>query len=207
MKNPWEIVQLDDYENHMALPNVGQLQALSQIMKRQFNQYHIQTVAIWGVAGGNGLEHIKPKQFKKIYGIDINQAYLHNCREKYADLREDLICEVIDLTQIDCILPKVELIVANLLIEYIGIETFTKQVLKVHPKYVSCVIQKNIDKQFVSDSPYIKVFDDISVLHQDIDEESLKDSMHREGYKHILRRVEGLPNGKQFIRLDFRLEG
>lgn len=34
MKNPWEIVQLDDYENHMALPNVGQLQALSQIMKR-----------------------------------------------------------------------------------------------------------------------------------------------------------------------------
>ena len=207
MKNPWEIVQLDDYENHMALPNVGQLQALSQIMKRQFNQYHIQTVAIWGVAGGNGLEHIKPKQFKKIYGIDINQAYLHNCRERYADLREDLICEVIDLTQIDCILPKVELIVANLLIEYIGIETFTKQVLKVHPKYVSCVIQKNIDEQFVSDSPYIKVFDDISVLHQDIDEESLKDSMQKGGYKHILQEIEELPNGKQFIRLDFSLEG
>ena len=207
MKNPWEIVQLDDYENHMALPSVGQLQALSQIMKSQFNQYHIQTVAIWGVAGGNGLEHIKPKQFKKIYGIDINQAYLHNCREKYADLREELICEVIDLTQLDCILPKVELIVANLLIEYIGIETFTKQVLKVHPKYVSCVIQKNIDEQFVSDSPYIKVFDDISVLHQDIDEESLKDSMQKGGYKHILQEIEELPNGKQFIRLDFRLEG
>ena len=164
-------------------------------------------MAIWGVAGGNGLEHIKPKQFKKIYGIDINQAYLHNCRERYADLREDLICEVIDLTQIDCILPKVELIVANLLIEYIGIETFTKQVLKVHPKYVSCVIQKNIDEQFVSDSPYIKVFDDISVLHQDIDEESLKDSMQKGGYKHILQEIEELPNGKQFIRLDFSLEG
>ena len=33
MKNPWEEIRLDDYENHMSLESVRQLQAMNGMMK------------------------------------------------------------------------------------------------------------------------------------------------------------------------------
>ena len=36
MKNPWEEISLDDYENHMSLDSVRQLQTLNALMKEQF---------------------------------------------------------------------------------------------------------------------------------------------------------------------------
>ena len=58
MSNPWEEIILDDYEKHMSLDSVRQLQALDSIMKEQFAAYPVETAAVLGVAGGNGLEHI-----------------------------------------------------------------------------------------------------------------------------------------------------
>ena len=58
MNNPWKCINLSDYEKHMALASVKQLQALNQMMKGQLNKYNVQTVMILGVAGGNGLEHV-----------------------------------------------------------------------------------------------------------------------------------------------------
>ena len=58
MSNPWEEISLDDYEKHMSLESVRQLQALDSIMKEQFSAYPVETAAVLGVAGGNGLEHI-----------------------------------------------------------------------------------------------------------------------------------------------------
>ena len=58
MKNPWEEIELSDYENHMKLDSVKQLQFLNVMMKNQFNSYPIKTVMILGIAGGYGLEHI-----------------------------------------------------------------------------------------------------------------------------------------------------
>ena len=37
MKNPWETIKLDDYENHMKLASVSQLQAMNQMMKGQLD--------------------------------------------------------------------------------------------------------------------------------------------------------------------------
>ena len=34
--NPWKKILLSDYENHMSLESVAQLQALNRIMKEQF---------------------------------------------------------------------------------------------------------------------------------------------------------------------------
>lgn len=67
MKNPWEEISLTDYENHMKLDSVMQLQAMSKMMKDQFDIYPISTVMILGIAGGNGLEHISKEKFKKVY--------------------------------------------------------------------------------------------------------------------------------------------
>lgn len=58
MKNSWEEIPLTDYENHMILDSVMQLQAMNEMMKGQFEAYPITNVMILGIAGGNGLEHI-----------------------------------------------------------------------------------------------------------------------------------------------------
>ena len=76
MNNPWTEIPLTDYENHMKLDSVGQLSALSEMMQAQFAAYPARSVMILGIAGGNGLEHIRKGQFKKIYGVDVNADYL-----------------------------------------------------------------------------------------------------------------------------------
>lgn len=52
MDNPWKEVALSDYENHMSLSNVYQLQTLDAIMRSQFESYPVVSAAILGVAGG-----------------------------------------------------------------------------------------------------------------------------------------------------------
>ena len=42
MTNPWEEISLDDYEKHMSLESVRQLQAMNAIMKEQFAAYPAQ---------------------------------------------------------------------------------------------------------------------------------------------------------------------
>ena len=39
MVNPWKEISLSDYENHMSLDSVKQLQSLNRTMKEQFNDY------------------------------------------------------------------------------------------------------------------------------------------------------------------------
>lgn len=47
MKNPWQEITLADYENHMKLDSVMQLQAMNKMMKGQFDAYSISSVIIF----------------------------------------------------------------------------------------------------------------------------------------------------------------
>ncbi len=169
--NPWEEISLSDYEKHMSLESVKQLQALNEMMKKQFEAYPVTTAMVFGIAGGNGLEHVNQEKYKKIYGIDINEEYLAAVKERYSYLKDTLECHRIDLTcEIDR-LPEAELIIANLFIEYVGYDAFKKGVLKSKAKYVSCIIQINTDEEtWVSDSPYIHAFDCLDAVHHQMEE-------------------------------------
>lgn len=136
MKNPWEEISLDDYENHMKLGSVMQLQSLNKMMKGQFDAYPVSSVMILGIAGGNGLEHVQKEKFEKVYGIDVNAAYLRETVSRYPELNGVLECLCRDLTDEEAELPEADMIIANLLIEYIGYERFRKTVQKVNPEYV-----------------------------------------------------------------------
>jgi len=204
MSNPWENVSLNDYENHMKLPIINQIQTLNSIMKCQINKYDdISTIAILGISGGNGLEYINPIKIKTVYGIDINQNYLDVCRQRYDYLSSCLILENLDISNENINIPKVDLVIANLFIEYIGVKKFIKQIEKTTPRYVSCVIQKNLDVDFVSDSPYTAAFNDISKIHNDIAQNDLIIEMNEIGYSTINSTEIYLPNKKMFIWTDF----
>ncbi|MBR3032421.1 MAG: HAD hydrolase family protein [Clostridiales bacterium] len=204
MNNPWEEISLQDYESHMSLDSVKQLQAMNAIMKKQFGEYPVKTAMVLGVAGGNGLEHVDPEKFSKVFGIDINEEYLKAVSERYSELGDTLQCERIDLIEEAEKLPCTELLIANLLIEYIGYSAFQKAVKKVSPQYVSCVIQINTDtKNWVSDSPYLHAFDGLDTVHHQMEETALTEAMKEIGYSLILKDVKDLPNGKALVRLDF----
>ena len=205
MKNPWEEICLDDYENHMSLNPVLQLQAMNAIMKQQFEAYPVNTVMILGIAGGNGLEHIKKGKYCTVYGIDINEAYLRATSERYPELFDVLQCLRIDLINDADKLPPSQLVIANLLIEYIGYPAFQNVVLQVRPVYVSCVIQINADTgNWVSDSPYLHAFDRLDEVHHQIEESALTVAMEAIGYENTLRDAVSLPNGKALVRLDYQ---
>lgn len=101
-------------------------------------------------------------------------------------------------------MPEAELLIANLLIEYIGYDAFFNAVMKVKPQYVSCIIQINeIEKQWVSDSPYIHAFDRLESVHCQMEKNKLTEKMNHIGYKLIKKDADVLPNGKRLVRLDF----
>ena len=207
MKNPWEEISLDDYEKHMSLDSVRQLQAMNALMKEQFEAYPADTAMVLGVAGGNGIEHARPEKYRAVYCVDINEEYLEAVRERYAG-QPAVQCLRADLTEETDKLPAAELVIANLLIEYIGYPAFISVIRKVNPEYVSCVIQINTDeKNWVSDSPYLHAFDGLDRVHHQMEAGALTAAMEEIGYAGILRTAEALPNGKALVRLDYRKTG
>lgn len=205
MSNPWEEISLDDYEKHMSLESVRQLQALDSIMQEQFSAYPVETATVLGVAGGNGLEHIGTDKFRTVYGVDINLDYLRAVSQRYTELSGVLECLHIDLVNEVKKLPQTQLLIANLLIEYIGYGAFQKAVLQTAPEYVSCVIQINTNEdQWVSESPYLHAFDRLDEVHHQMEEKALTAAMDEIGYVLILQKSYPLPNGKALVRLDFK---
>ena len=84
MANPWEEIKLDDYENHMSLDSVKQLQTMNMIMKSQFSDYPVDSAIVFGIAGGNGLEHVERKKYRAVYGVDINVQFVSNCAVRHS---------------------------------------------------------------------------------------------------------------------------
>ena len=204
-KNPWEEISLETYEKHMSLDSVKQLQLMNRIMKSQFEDYPVDTVMILGIAGGNGLEHIDIKKYKKVYGVDINELYLQETQKRYSNLSDILQCLHLDIVCETEKLPQSQLLVANLLIEYIGYDAFVRAVNIINPEYISCVIQINTDEEmWVSDSPYIHAFDGLDEIHHQMESDVLNEKMNSIGFKLILQDMTELPNSKALVRLDYQ---
>ncbi len=204
-KNPWEEISLETYEKHMSLDSVKQLQLMNRIMKSQFEDYPVDTVMILGIAGGNGLEHIDIKKYKKVYGVDINELYLQETQKRYSNLADILQCLHLDIVCETEKLPQSQLLVANLLIEYIGYDAFVRAVNIINPEYISCVIQINTDEEmWVSDSPYIHAFDGLDEIHHQMEPDVLNEKMNSIGFKLILQDMTDLPNSKALVRQDYQ---
>ena len=201
-RNAWKSVPLKTYEAHMAHENVAQAQMLNALMQQQLSDYPYASCAILGIAGGNGLEHAEALPFSTVWGIDINEDYLAVCRERFAHMgdRLQLLCR--DLSRDS--LPTADLVLADLLIEYIGVERFVQCVQQTAPRVVSCVIQYSAGEQFVTASPYTAAFEAVGKLHKDIAPDTLIAAMHKIGYLISHLSSHALPGGKLLLRLDFK---
>ena len=149
------------------------------------------------------MEHVDTEKLNKVYGVDINQEYLTITKKRYENLSDTLDCLCVDLVSEAEKLPQADMLIANLLIEYTGYECFKKVVTVTKPVYVSCIIRVNVDDSFVSESPYLHVFDGLVPVHHQMDERELQNSMNEIDY-HLIKVLEHqLPNGKKFVQFDF----
>lgn len=205
MRNPWEEIALEDYEAHMSLASVRQLQTMDEMMAGQLNDYPARTAVVFGVAGGNGLRH--GAGLERVYGVDINPEYLAACQRRCACLKDAFVPVLADVSDPRCALPRAELAVANLFVEYVGYAAFAAAVGKTAPRWVSVGIQLNEGDGFVSDSPYLHVFDGLESVHTQMEEAPLTAALAEAGYRPLLRRRYPLPNGKALLRLDYEAAG
>ena len=194
--NPWMEIELDDYEAHMSSDGVFQLQTLNEIMSEQ-SQYSKEIVTVLGAAGGNGFEHFV--NAKTIYAVDVNEEFLKRCAERFPALQDKLRLICCDLNQAD--LPPCELLICNLIIEYLGVDSFAALLQRLDFEITSCVIQKNHGNSFVSASEAALKLAPLGPFHHDIDEDELIAGLNF--LKLISRKRYELPNNKEFLRLDF----
>lgn len=203
MSNPWEAVPLETYEAHMKSTEVGQLPVLSEIMKRQLARCAAGTVCVLGIAGGNGLEHIDLSRTRRVYGIDVSATYLSACRQRFAVLGDRLSLMQMDLKEEASRLPQADTVIADLLVEYIGIEAFAQLIAAGLPAAVCCAVQKSGGASFISESACAEALRSIGNIHQDIEPEALAAAMERIGYRQAFREDVPLPGSKQLVCIDF----
>src|SRR5581483_11213619 len=117
--DPWLNIPLDDYEAHMNAHAVGQLRVLSELFAEALASCRPESLAILGIAGGNGLEHVDPSVTRRVVGIDINPDYLDTLRQRHgARLNLELHC--CDLAQQSLMAEPVQLVHAALIFEHAG---------------------------------------------------------------------------------------
>lgn len=203
MSNPWKDIDLQVYEAHMQLDSVRQLQVLDAVMEQQFSLCKGTQVMILGIAGGNGLRHVKSHAFQTVYGVDVNGAYLKECQMRYPALKNIFNPIEADLLDEHTQLPKCDLLLANLLVEYIGYARFQELVRQSGADIISIVIQLDSDEGFISNSPYLHTFDALDIIHEQIREAALTNTMKEIDYVLTGRCAYPLPNEKLLLQLDY----
>ena len=119
--NPWLALPLEDYEGHMGSEAVGQLQPLADLFGEALARLRPRSVAVLGVAGGNGLEHVDSTLTTRVVGLDVNAEYLAATKARFPDLRGlELHCA--DFEHDTLHLEPVALVHAALVFEHAGTE-------------------------------------------------------------------------------------
>ncbi|HEX9200974.1 MAG TPA: hypothetical protein VF865_15545 [Acidobacteriaceae bacterium] len=80
MNNPWLTIPLEDYEGHMAMPDVGQAKMLANEFEELLKTYAPTSAALIGCAGGNGFEEAAKTGLTRLVGLDINPTYITELR-------------------------------------------------------------------------------------------------------------------------------
>jgi len=202
--NPWLAVSLAEYEGHMAAPGVRQLAALSDLFAEALAYGRPESVAILGVAGGNGLERIDSRAIRRVVGLDVNPSYLDAVRERHDGLRGlELHCA--DLSGETLALAAVELVHAALIFEHAGLDRCLDNALAlaVPGGALSAVLQLPGDSESIapSASPAIRALKPRFSL---IDPARFRETLGARGFRLAYQTRRPLPEGKAFWMGIFR---
>jgi len=157
MSNPWLGIPLDDYEQHMSLPEIGQAQMLAEQFARALDRWAPPSVAVIGCAGGNGLDRVEGRSVARLVAVDVNPEYIELTRARYARRlpRLEMICA--DVQSGLLTYEPVDFTYAALLFEYVDLMA-TLRTLKRNSRtaaVLTTVLQlPHTAIEAVSSSPY-----------------------------------------------------
>ncbi len=198
MPNPWLAVPLEDYEGHMRSGPVQQLAALSELFARALEWAKPASVAVLGVAGGNGLERIDPGVTARIVGFDINARYLDQVRQRFALPGLELHC--VDLAEEDVTAAPADLVHAALIFEHAGVGRALDNAVALTGRKgaLSVVLQMpSPDQEGVTPTPYQsiqKLKDNFELIERDPFSRLMEDR----GFRLAAEDLRRLPSGKSF---------
>jgi Methyltransferase domain len=118
---PWLEIPLDDYEQHMSLESVGQAQMLAVRLALLILRLRPTSIALFGCAGGNGLDRIEPGQVARVVAVDINPQYTEAAAERYAGRFTEFEIMCADVQSPTLHFAPVDLCYAGLLFEYVDL--------------------------------------------------------------------------------------
>ena len=104
----------------MNSPEVQQLEVLSDLFYEAITLRRPSSIAVLGVAGGNGLDHIDGKITSRVVGLDVNPQYLDVVRRRYSQL-PGLTLHCVDLAEQAINIEPVQLVHAALIFEHTGV--------------------------------------------------------------------------------------
>ena len=130
MANPWLSIPLADYEGHMDSPEVQQSDVLSELFADALSRCRPESIAVLGIAGGNGLRHIDRAVARRVVGLDLNPEYLEAVRSRYAPVC-DLELHCVDLAKQRIAIEPVQLVHAALVFEHAGVDICLQNALSL----------------------------------------------------------------------------
>jgi|SoiMethySBSTD1v2_1073268.scaffolds.fasta_scaffold1077636_2 hypothetical protein len=199
MSNPWLDVPLKDYEDHMSSAEVEQLHVLAELFKYALDCCRPESVAVLGIAGGNGLEQIDRSVTKRIVGVDINQQYLEEVQRRFETLA-GLELHRRDLTEQGFDLAPVAMVHAALIFEHVGLgAALDNAVALVAPGgWLSMVLQlPSVKEDGVASTRYSS----LQTLKRDfalIDGDEVQRHLRFKRFHLIEQENRSLPAGKAF---------
>jgi hypothetical protein len=200
--NPWLEIPLADYEGHMSSAEVQQFEALSDLFAAALKYCQPSSVAILGVAGGNGLKHVNRAVTRRIVGLDINPCYLDEVRQRFNDI--ELHC--MDLAEERIDLQPVNLVHAALVFEHAGVGLCLDNAIALVAKdgALSVVLQLPSElAQGVSASPFPSL-QKLKAGFTMIEPLWLKETLQGRGFELLSSSQRSLPAGKSFWMGIFR---
>jgi Methyltransferase domain len=197
--NPWLAIPLADYEGHMGSAGVVQLEALAELFDCVLQRTQPPSVAILGVAGGNGLDRISPDVTTRVCGLDINPQYLEAVRRRFGSL-PGLELHCVDLAGQPVAMEPVRLVHAALIFEHAGTDGCLRNAASmVAPGgSLSVVLQMpSAQAPGVGVSPYPSV-QSLSSEFRLVDPAQLRGELVQRGFRQAWETLRHLPGGKAF---------
>lgn len=199
MSNPWLRVPLPEYEQHMSSIEVQQLGALSDLFAETVGRCRPSSIAILGIAGGNGLDRIDSTITTRVIGLDINPLYLEAVRQRYPHL-PGLELHCVDLSQQLVELEPVQLVHAALVFEHAGVDCCLENAISMIAPggNLSVVLQLPAGS---GETPGVSQFSSIQNLKSHFSLVSpawLRQSLAGRGFELSHQTTRALPAGKGF---------
>ena len=191
----------------MALPSVGQAQLLGTALQRTITQFQPCSLAVLGVAGGNGLEFAQRAGVRRLVALDFNPDYLALCSRRYATYFAEFEPVLHDLSQGPPVITPVECIFAGLVLEYLCVASFCgylASLLTIGGSFAALLQLPSPTLPEVSPSPFTSLAR-LESAFSFVPPASLQDSLSAHGFSRIAVDRYDLDSGKSFCYVSYQV--